>query len=86
MNKNKKQKIISILAALFTTVAFLPKAYNVYITKSVIGLNLYTLILFLIGKILWLIDATYTRDIGLFISSILNSGVYMFLIYAKYNY
>ena len=86
MNKGKIQKIVAIIAAICTATAFLPKAYSVYKTKKVSGLNLKTLILFFIGQILWFIDGNITGDIGLLASSSLNSIVYIYLIYAKYNY
>ena len=86
MSNNKIQKIVAIIAAILTTTAFLPMAYSVYTTKRVTELNLKTLILYFIGQIFWFIDAIYTGDIGLLASSSFNSIVYMFLIYAKYNY
>ena len=49
--------------------SFLPKAYSVYTTRQVSGLNLKTLILFFMGQILWFIDGNLTRDIELLASS-----------------
>jgi uncharacterized protein with PQ loop repeat len=86
MNKKQLQQAITILAAIFTATAFVPKAWRVYKTRDVKELDHYTLFLFFIGQILWLIDAILTNDIGLLLASILNTGIYMYLIYAKYTY
>ena len=86
MNKKQLQKVISVIAAIFTATAFVPKAWRVYKTHDVSGLDYYTLILFFCGQILWLLNSLLTNDIGLLLSSALNTSIYVYLLYAKHTY
>ena len=74
------------IAAVITSIAFIPTAYNTYKTKNADGLVLKTLLLFFTGQILWLIDGSIHSDKGLIIASIVNIITYFYLIYAKLLY
>jgi len=47
--------IIGYLAAISTTIAFLPQAIRIWKTKSAKDLSLFTFLIFCIGTMLWLI-------------------------------
>ena len=84
-DKNFK-KIIGLVAAFFTIIAFIPKAIFVYKTQKKDVLHLPTIILLLISQFFWIYDGKLNQDIGLMISSGFKSMLYIFFIYAIYRY
>lgn len=48
-------EIIGFMAAILTTIAFIPQAYKVIKSKSSKGLSLITYLIFIIGVGLWLL-------------------------------
>ena len=68
-------ELIGLLAAILTTIAFIPQVYKVIKTKSVVGLSLTTYLIFTIGVLLWLIYGFLKSSI----SMIIGNGITFFL-------
>tara|TARA_X000000950_G_C13451648_1_gene472202 strand:+ start:233 stop:517 length:285 start_codon:yes stop_codon:yes gene_type:complete len=77
---------ISYLAAILSSIAFLPKGYYVYKTKNTRDLVLKSLIMYFIAQILWLYVGLMYKDPGMCISALINIIVYFYMLYAKYKY
>ena len=68
-------ELIGLLAAILTTIAFIPQVYKVIKTKSVVGLSLITYLIFAIGVFLWLVYGFLKSSI----SMIIGNGITFFL-------
>ena len=68
-------ELIGLLAAILTTIAFIPQVYKVIKTKSVVGLSFTTYLIFTIGVLLWLIYGFLKSSI----SMIIGNGITFFL-------
>ena len=68
-------EIIGLIAAILTTLAFIPQVIKVISTNSSKGLSLTTFITFIIGVILWFIYGIFKSSI----SMILGNGITFFL-------
>ena len=77
---------ISYIAAILTSIAFIPKAYTVYKTKQTRDLVFSTLLIFFISQICWLIVGINYLDYGMITTSLMNIIVYTYLLYAKYYF
>jgi len=64
-------EIIGLLAAILTTIAFIPQVYKVVKTNSSEGLSLTTYLIFIVGVTLWLIYGLLKGSI----SMILGNGI-----------
>ena len=63
--------LIGFLAALLTTVAFLPQLYKTWVTKSANDVSLIMLILFTTGLILWIIYGIKINSIPILVANII---------------
>lgn len=90
INKNKfikfEKKKSGYLAGTLTSLAFLPQVFEVYKNKSTKGLSSYSLIIFFIGQILWIVHGSYFKDYSITIFALITSILYIYLIYAKFKY
>ena len=59
------------LAALLTTIAFLPQVYKTWNTKSADDVSLITLILFITGLICWIIYGLKINSIPILVANII---------------
>ena len=75
-------ELIGLLAAILTTIAFIPQVYKVIKTKSVVGLSLITYLIFAIGVFLWLIYGFLKSSI----SMIIGNGITFFLAFSVLYY
>ncbi|GFZ32245.1 sugar transporter SemiSWEET [Clostridium zeae] len=58
-------KVISIIAAILTTVSFVPQAVKTIKTKDTSGISFVMYLLFTVGVFCWLIYGTYIKDIAI---------------------
>ena len=80
-------ELIWFLAAVLTTVAFIPQVYKVWQTKSVSGLSLTMYLIFFSGVFLWLVYGLIINSLpmilGNSITLLLTSIILYFLIKSK---
>ena len=62
-------ELIGLLAAVLTTIAFIPQVFKVIKTKSSEGLSLTTYLIFIIGVGLWLIYGLFKSSISMIIGN-----------------
>ena len=63
--------LFGFLAALLTTIAFLPQLYKTWKTKSADDVSLIMLILFIIGLICWIIYGININSIPILVANII---------------
>ena len=63
--------LFGLLAALLTTIAFLPQLYKIWQTKSADDVSLIMLILFLIGLICWIIYGLKINSIPILVANVI---------------
>jgi MtN3 and saliva related transmembrane protein len=63
--------IVSIVAPILTSIQLLPQLYKTYRSKSVKDISFYSLLLFLISSIVWIIHGYFIFDISLIVAGIL---------------
>ena len=68
-------EIIGLLAAILTTVAFIPQVYKVIKSNSTKGISLPTYLIFIVGVGLWLVYGLLKGSI----SMIIGNGITFFL-------
>ena len=70
MNQFNYIDFFGFLAALLTTIAFLPQLYKTWETKSADDVSLVMLILFITGLICWIIYGLKIRSIPILVANI----------------
>ena len=70
-----KIELIGLLAAILTTIAFIPQVFKVIKTRSSEGLSLTTYLIFITGVSLWLIYGVFKMSF----SMILGNGITVLL-------
>ena len=70
MNNFNYIDLFGFLAALLTTIAFLPQLYKTWNTKSADDVSLIMLILFIIGLICWIIYGLKIHSIPIIVANI----------------
>ncbi|MDG1830488.1 MAG: SemiSWEET transporter [Flavobacteriaceae bacterium] len=70
-----KVELIGLLAAILTTIAFIPQVFKVIKTRSSEGLSLTTYLIFITGVSLWLIYGVFKMSF----SMILGNGITVLL-------
>ena len=80
-------EFIGFLAAILTTVAFIPQVYKVWQTKSVSGMSLTMYLIFFTGVSLWLVYGLIINSLamilGNLITLLLTSIILYFLLNSK---
>jgi len=79
-------EIIGLLAAVFTTAAFIPQVYKTWKTKLVDELSLTMYVVFLIGIIFWLIYGLNINSISIILANTVTGLLVLVLIYFKLKY
>jgi len=79
-------EIIGLLAALCTTVAFLPQVYQTWKTKDVSGLSLPMLALFFVGVSLWLVYGLFINSLSLILANGITVISVVVLVFFKIKY
>lgn len=71
MNNFNYIDLFGFLAALLTTIAFLPQLYKTWKTKSADDVSLIMLILFIIGLLFWIIYGLKIDSIPILVANII---------------
>ena len=71
MNHSNYIDLFGFLAALLTTIAFLPQLYKTWKTKSADDVSLVMLILFITGLIFWIIYGVKINSIPILVANII---------------
>ena len=71
MNKFNYIDFFGFLAALLTTIAFLPQLYKTWKTKSADDVSLIMLILFIIGLFCWIVYGLKINSIPILVANII---------------
>ena len=71
MNHFNYIDLFGFLAALLTTIAFLPQLYKTWKTKSADDVSLIMLILFIIGLLFWIIYGLKINSIPILVANII---------------
>jgi MtN3 and saliva related transmembrane protein len=79
-------EVIGFVAALLTTIAFLPQVYKTWKTKDVSSLSLPMLSMFFIGVILWLIYGTLKQSPAIIFANGTTVISTLLLLYFKLKY
>lgn len=77
---------IGFIAALLTTIAFIPQVYKTWKTKDVSSLSLPMLILFFIGILLWLAYGFLMKSASMIFANSVTILSSFLLIYFKMKY
>ena len=70
MNHFIYEDLFGFLAALLTTIAFLPQLYKTWTTKSAEDVSLIMLILFITGLICWIIYGSRIHSIPILVANV----------------
>ncbi|WP_413774269.1 SemiSWEET family sugar transporter [Polaribacter sp. PL03] len=79
-------EIIGLVAALLTTISFLPQVYKTWKTKDTSGLSLTMFVVFFIGIILWLIYGIYLNSLPMILANSITATSSLYLIIMKLKY
>lgn len=77
---------IGYVAGTCTTFAFIPQVYSVFKTKNVKALSLITLIVFLVGQMIWITYGILDNNKPIILFCSITLFLYIYLIYAKTKY
>lgn len=75
--------IIGSLAALLTTVAYVPQAYQTIRTRDISALSLPTFLLLFAGTCLWGTYAVLIHDIPILLTNLISGGLATVILYIK---
>ena len=79
-------EIIGFIAAISTTVAFLPQVYKTWKTKDVSGLSLPMLFIFFVGVLMWLIYGFLKNSPPIIFANSITIVSAFLLVYYKIKY
>lgn len=79
-------EILGLLAALFTTVSFVPQVYKIGKTKSADGVSLTMFLIFFSGIALWLIYGIYLGSWPMILANVITGVLSLIIIYFKIKY
>ena len=71
MNSSTYISLTGYLAALLTTIAFLPQLYKTWKTKTADDISLITLVLFITGLIFWIIYGLKINSIPILVANLI---------------
>jgi len=77
---------VGMLAAVFTTVAFLPQVIKAFKTKHTKDLSLVMYLLFSMGLFLWIVYGFYLGSIPIIVSNVITLVFSLFLVGLKIIY
>ena len=82
-------ELTGFIAAILTTVAFIPQVYKVWQTKSVSGMSLTMYLIFFCGVLLWLVYGLIINSLPMIIGNavtiVLTSIILYFLLRSKWS-
>jgi MtN3 and saliva related transmembrane protein len=74
-------ELIGFIAAILTTVAFIPQVYKVWQTKSVSGMSLTMYLIFFCGVLLWLVYGLIINSLPMIIGNAVTIVLTLIIIY-----
>ena len=74
-------ELIGFIAAILTTVAFVPQAYKVWQTKSVSGMSLTMYLIFFCGVLLWLVYGLIINSLPMIIGNAVTIVLTLIILY-----
>ena len=77
---------IGIIAALFTTFAFIPQALKIYKSKSTKDISLTMWLVFSVGVVLWLVYGILIMSFPIIIANIVTLFISLFILFYKIKY
>ncbi len=75
--------IVGSLAALLTTVAYVPQAYQTIKTRDTSALSLPTFLMLFVGTCLWGTYAVLIHDIPILLTNLISGGLATIILYLK---
>jgi MtN3 and saliva related transmembrane protein len=79
-------EVIGLLAAVLTTISFVPQIYKIKKTKSTESVSLTMFLLFFIGVILWFIYGLYLRSVAMTVANTVTGILTLTIIFYKIRY
>jgi len=79
------EEISGWLAAIFTTLIFVPQLHKAFTTKKTQDLSMLMIVLAIMGNTAWLVQATLTSNTPLMVCAVLIIIMSSILIYFKYH-
>jgi|TARA_R110002049_G_scaffold73774_2_gene190502 MtN3 and saliva related transmembrane protein len=76
-------ELIGLLAAVLTTISFLPQVYKTYKTKDTSGLSLSMFTIFFVGIVLWLIYGIHLNSLPMILANSVTAVSSLYLIIMK---
>ena len=77
---------IGLMAAFLTTFAGLPQLLQILKTKKTNDLSIYTLLMVIVGVILWLVYGIYLKDLLLILANSISLALQLTILYFKRRY
>ena len=74
-------ELIGFIAAILTTVAFIPQVYKVWQTKSVSGMSLTMYLIFFCGVLLWLVYGLIINSLSMIIGNAVTIVLTLIILY-----
>ena len=74
-------ELIGFIAAILTTVAFIPQVYKVWQTKSVSGMSLTMYLIFFCGVVLWLVYGLIINSLPMIIGNAVTIVLTLIILY-----
>lgn len=79
-------EIIGFIAAILTTVSFLPQVYKIWKTKSAESVSLSMFLLFFIGVALWFVYGLLLGSISMIVANTITGILALMIVYFKFKY
>jgi len=77
---------IGFLAAILTTIAFIPQAVKIYKTKNTRDISLSMWLIFSVGVFLWLIYGILIMSLPVILANIVTLLISLFILFFKIKY
>ena len=79
-------EIIGFIAAILTTVSFVPQVYKIWKTKSAESVSLSMFLLFFIGVALWFVYGLLLGSISMIVANTITGILALMIVYFKFKY
>ena len=86
INQLNITEIYGYIAAILTTIAFLPQLVRTFRTKSATDVSLVMLLLFIVGVLFWIIYGWQTKAIPLIAANIITFILNLSILILKFSY
>lgn len=79
-------EIIGFIAAILTTVSFVPQVYKIWKTKSAESVSLSMFLLFFTGVALWFVYGLLLGSISMIVANTITGILALMIVYFKFKY